>query len=47
MDQRGKRSFSRFLYVFIVIIAVAFGVLAWAGAHMQKVNPVDNVAQPQ
>jgi hypothetical protein len=46
MNSRQKKSFSGFLYAFIAIIALAYGVLIWAGLKEQKIAPVDNVAVP-
>lgn len=47
-------SFYHFLFGFMAIIAVAFGVLIWASPPAvqsdpfpNNVNPVDNVALPQ
>jgi len=44
MDSRQSKSFSSFLFGFIALIAVAFGVLIWAGSSTPE--PVDNIAQP-
>ena len=44
MDQRQSKSFSGFLFGFIIIVAAAFGVLIWAGSTNPE--PVDNIAQP-
>ncbi len=46
MNSKQSKSFSGFLYAFMGIIAVAFGVLVWSGIQIEKVTPVDNVAQP-
>jgi hypothetical protein len=47
MNSRQKNSFSGFLYAFIALIAVAYGVLIWAGLQEEHgVAPVDNVAVP-
>jgi len=51
MDSRQSKSFSGFLFGFIAIVALAFGVLIWAGLQVKDVEkniaPVDNIAQPQ
>lgn len=39
-------TFYRFFFAFVVIIAVAFGVLIWSGLQLPP-NPLDNIAQPQ
>lgn len=41
------RDFYRFFMGFIAIIAVAFGVLIWAGYSQRSAPNVDNVASPQ
>lgn len=46
MNSRQKKSFSGFLYAFIALIAIAYGILIWADFEGRKVAPVDNVAQP-
>lgn len=46
MDARQNRSFTGFTFGFIAIIALAFGVLVWAGNEQEKVRAVDNLAQP-
>lgn len=46
MNSRQSKSFSGFLFAFIAIIAVAFGILIWSGLPNHKVAPVDNIAQP-
>jgi hypothetical protein len=46
MNSRQGKSFSGFLFGFIAIIALAFGVLIWSGLQEHKVQPVDNVAVP-
>lgn len=46
MNSRQSKSFSGFLFAFIVIIAAAFSVLIWYGKQDHKVAPVDNVAMP-
>ncbi|HEY4502130.1 MAG TPA: hypothetical protein VJJ20_03660 [Candidatus Paceibacterota bacterium] len=44
MNQRQSKSFSGFLFAFIGIVSLAFGVLIWAGSTAPE--PVDNIAQP-
>jgi hypothetical protein len=46
MNLKQSKSFSGFLFAFIAVIILAFGVLIWAGLEQQKVEPVDNLAQP-
>lgn len=46
MNSRQSKSFSGFLFAFIGIVCVAFGVLIWSGLQEHKVQPVDNVALP-
>jgi hypothetical protein len=46
MNSKQSKSFSGFLFAFIAIIAVAFGILVWSGPPDRKVAPVDNVAVP-
>ncbi|MDB5225566.1 MAG: hypothetical protein JWL87_518 [Candidatus Adlerbacteria bacterium] len=51
MNERQSKSFSGFLFSFMAIIAVAFGVLIWAGLQSpkeleQNIKPVDNIALP-
>ncbi len=43
------KTFFHFLYAFVAIIAVAFGVLIWTGYQQGEIapSPVDNVAVPQ
>lgn len=46
MNPQQSKSFSSSLYMFMAIIAVAFGVLIWSGLQEDKVAPVDNIAVP-
>lgn len=47
MNPQQSKSFSSSLFMFMAIIAVAFGVLIWSGLQEErKVPAVDNVAQP-
>jgi len=46
MNTQQSKSFSGFLFAFIAIISVAFGVLIWSGLQERVVEPVDNVAVP-
>jgi hypothetical protein len=41
-----NKTFFRFFMGFVAIIALAFGVLVFAGSQLET-HPVDNVAQPQ
>ncbi len=41
-------AFSKFLITFILIIAIAMGVMVFAGSQIvEETQPVDNVALPQ
>lgn len=46
MNSQQSKSFSGFLFAFMGIISLAFGVLIWSGLQEHKVPPVDNIAQP-
>ncbi len=46
MNPQQSKNFSSSLFVFMAIIAAAFGVLVWSGLQEHRVAPVDNVAQP-
>lgn len=46
MDSRQRQSFTGFTFAFVAVVALAFGVLVWAGVEQQRVAPVDNLAQP-
>ena len=46
MNSKQSESFSGFLFGFMGIIALAFGVLVWSGLQERDVAPVDNIAQP-
>ena len=42
------KDFFRFFFAFLIIIAVAFGVLLYSASKVPPpASPVDNVAQPQ
>ena len=40
-------TFARFFFGFLVIIAVAFGIIMVASSQLPRTAPVDNVALPQ
>lgn len=46
MNARQSKSFTNFTFAFIAIVAVGFGILVWAGNEREKIQAVDNVAQP-
>jgi hypothetical protein len=41
------KTFTKFLFGFLAILAVALGVMIAAGMWSNQTNPVDNLAQPQ
>jgi TRAP-type C4-dicarboxylate transport system permease small subunit len=47
MNHYFTKTFIKFLFAFLVILFVAFGVIVAAGVWNNKTSPVDNLAQPQ
>jgi hypothetical protein len=47
MERYFTKTFFRFFFGFVVIIGVAFVVLAVASSWRTQATPVDNVALPQ
>jgi hypothetical protein len=42
-----NQTFYHFFFGFIAILAIAFGILIWAGYQQDDVAAIDNIAQPQ
>ncbi len=40
-------TFGKFVFAFLCIIGIAFGVVIVTSSHTPRVAPVDNVALPQ
>jgi TRAP-type C4-dicarboxylate transport system permease small subunit len=47
MNRYFTKTFRRFLFAFLAILFVAFGIMLAAGVWQNNTSPIDNVAQPQ